>query len=123
MNRDSRIGIHGEQLMKTHFHQMADYNAWANARLYRMAAALTDEQYRRDVGAYFKSMHGTLNHLLTADRIWLRRLTGTGDHPAALDAIVCDDLASLTTARQYEDARLIGHVQGLAETQFEEMVE
>jgi len=102
---------------------MAQYNAWANARLYRMAAALTDEQYRRDVGAYFKSLHGTLNHLLVADRIWLRRLTGTGDHPTALDAIVCDDLPSLTAARRAEDARIIEFVQGLAEERFEQMLD
>ena len=52
--------------MKTHFVMMAKYNAWANARLFGMAGALHEEQYRRDVGAYFKSLHGTLNHLLVA---------------------------------------------------------
>src|SRR5688572_13127921 len=55
--------------MKTHFEMMASYNAWANARLFRMAGALVDELYRKEVGAYFKSLHGTLNHLLVADRI------------------------------------------------------
>jgi uncharacterized damage-inducible protein DinB len=34
-----------------------------------MAGALPDEAYRRHVGAYFGSLHGTLNHLLAADRI------------------------------------------------------
>lgn len=87
-----------------------------------MAGALSDEQYRRDVGAYFKSLHGTLNHLLTADRIWMRRLTGTGEHPTTLDAIVFDDLPSLTTARRMEDERLITFVQGLEDTQFDSMV-
>ena len=101
--------------MKAHFEMMADYNAWANARLYRMAGQLTDDQYRKDVGAYFKSMHGTLNHLLVADRIWLRRLTGTGDCPTALDAIVSEDLPSLSAARQAEDARLIAFVKGLTD--------
>ena len=45
--------------MKTHFVMLAKYNAWANARLFRMAAALQDELYRKEVGAYFKSLHGT----------------------------------------------------------------
>lgn len=107
--------------MKAHFVMMAKYNAWANARLYRMAAALPDQLYRQDVGAYFKSLHGTLNHLLTADRIWMRRLTGEGDHPTKLDAIVFDDHPSLTAARQTEDARIIQFVSGAAETSFEEM--
>jgi uncharacterized damage-inducible protein DinB len=72
--------------MKSHFVMMAEYNAWANARLYEMARRLPDEQYRQDVGAYFKSLHGTLNHIMTADLIWMRRLTGSGDHPNKLSA-------------------------------------
>ena len=95
------------EAMKSHFLMMARYNAWANARVYRMASQLSDEQYRRDVGAYFKSLHGTLNHLLATDRIWMHRLTGEGDHPTRLDAIVFDDLSSLTAARREEDERII----------------
>jgi uncharacterized damage-inducible protein DinB len=109
--------------MKTHFEMMASYNAWANARLFRMASALADELYRKDVGAYFKSLHGTLNHLLIADRIWMRRLTGLGDHPDKLNAIVFDDLSSLHGARVEEDSRIITFVQDLAEPAFEEVLE
>ena len=106
--------------MKTHFVMMAKYNAWANARLFRMAGALQDERYRRETGAYFKSLHGTLNHLLVADRIWMCRLTGVGDHPEKLNAILFDDLPSLHAARVEEDRRIIGFVQGLEEPAFEE---
>jgi uncharacterized damage-inducible protein DinB len=109
--------------MKAHFVSMAIYNSWANARLYRAASQLPEEQYRKDVGAYFKSLHGTLNHLLAADRIWMRRLTGTGEHPVKLNAIVFDDLPSLTVARQEEDERIIKFVQGLTENQFDEVCE
>jgi uncharacterized damage-inducible protein DinB len=107
--------------MKAHFVMMAQYNSWANTRLYRMASQLPDEQYRRDVGAYFKSLHGTLNHLLATDRIWMHHLTGAGDHPTKLTAIVFDDLPSLTAARREEDERIINFVQGLTEMQLEEM--
>lgn len=109
--------------MKDHFALMAEYNTWANTRLYRMAAALTDEQYRRDVGAYFRSLHGTLNHLLTADRIWLWRLTGTGVSPTRLDAIQHEDLAELTEARRKEDERLSSFVSSRTDAQFEDSVE
>jgi hypothetical protein len=61
-------------LMKTHFVMMANYNEWANARLFRAAGTLKEALYRKEVGAYFRSLHGTLNHLLVADRIWMRRL-------------------------------------------------
>ena len=53
--------------MKSYFEQRAAYNRWANARLYEAALSLSDTDYRRDVGAFFKSMHGTLNHLLLTD--------------------------------------------------------
>jgi uncharacterized damage-inducible protein DinB len=107
--------------MKTHFVMMAKYNAWANERLFRMASALPDEMYRRQVGAYFQSLHGTLNHLLVADRIWMRRLTGVGDHPDALNAILFDDLPSLHAARVQEDGRISGFLQDLEEPAFDEM--
>jgi uncharacterized damage-inducible protein DinB len=94
---------------------LARYNQWANSRLYAMAARLPDEGYRKNVGAYFGSLHRTLNHLLTADRIWMRRLTGTGDHPNQLDAMLFDDLPSLRTARQAEDVRIMAFVEGLGE--------
>ena len=109
--------------MKTHFLTMANYNAWANVRLFRMAGALQDEQYRRNVGAYFKSLHGTHNHLLAADRIWMHRLTGAGDHPDKLNAILFDDLSPLLAARVEEDRRIIDFVHGLADPAFEEALE
>jgi len=105
--------------MKEHFAMMAAYNAWANTRLYRMAQQLSDEQYRRDVGAYFKSLHGTLNHLLASDRIWLWRLTGTGVAPTQLDAILFEDLAMLSEARRVEDERLLSFAENLTDAQLE----
>jgi uncharacterized damage-inducible protein DinB len=97
---------------------LARYNEWANSRLYGMAAALPDEAYRRRVGAYFGSLHGTLNHLLAADRIWLRRLTGFGEHPDKLNATVCEELQSLRTARETEDGRIVSFIEGLDEPAF-----
>ena len=81
--------------MKDHYTTFAGYNAWANRRLYDAAAALSDAEYRADQGAFFKSMHGTLNHLLATDRIWMKRFTGEGEAPDRLDAILHDRLADL----------------------------
>ena len=101
--------------MKAHFSMMAGYNAWANARLYAAARSLPDEAYRKNVGAFFGSLHGTLNHLMVTDRIWMRRFTGVGDHPDKLNAIMFDDLVSLELARKEEDNRIIRYVDGLRE--------
>lgn len=60
--------------LKSHFDMFAKYNQWANERLYSAASTLRDQDYRMDCGAFFKSIHGTLNHLLVTDRIWLQSL-------------------------------------------------
>jgi uncharacterized damage-inducible protein DinB len=99
--------------MKSHFDMFAHYNAWANRRLYDAASALSDAHYRADRGAFFKSVHGTLNHLLVTDRIWMQRFTGEGDAPQRLDAILFDAFASLRQAREAEDARIVRYVTGL----------
>ena len=92
--------------MKEHFEMFARYNEWANRRLYDAAAKLPDADYRADRGAFFGSLHGTLNHILVGDRIWMRRFTGEGPTYTQLDAVPCDDLASLRTEREAEDARI-----------------
>ncbi|MET0720888.1 MAG: DinB family protein [Tardiphaga sp.] len=98
-----------------HYGMFARYNAWANARLYDAAARLNSEQYRADRGAFFKSVHGTLNHLLVTDRIWLKRFTGEGEAADRLDAILFDNFDQLHAARIAEDARIVGYVDGLDE--------
>ena len=104
--------------MKQHFRMMAAYNQWANEQVYDAAADLGEEEFGRDVGAFFKSMRGTLNHLLVADRIWLKRFTGQGDAPSALDAILHENFARLTTAREAEDRRIVEWIDGLEEKAF-----
>lgn len=99
--------------MEQHFRMFAAYNRWANERLYTIAAELDDEEYRRDMRAFFASMHGTLNHLLVTDRIWLFRFTGEGEAPKALDAILFDTFEDLRIARVKEDARIIDWVSSL----------
>jgi uncharacterized damage-inducible protein DinB len=85
--------------MNAHFAMFARYNEWANRRLYASADALTDTDYLADRGAFFGSVHATLNHLLATDRIWLRRFTGSGPTYDRLDVIVHDDRGELRAAR------------------------
>ncbi len=99
-------------MLKAQFDMLARYNAFANRRIYDAAAALSDADYRADRGAFFKSAHGTLNHLLVADRIWMARFTGD-EASCRLDAILFDDLASLRVAREAEDGRICAFVGAL----------
>ncbi|MBW9066101.1 damage-inducible protein DinB [Rhizobium herbae] len=101
--------------MLDHYRMFADYNRWANRLLYQAAAALSDADYRENKGSFFGSLHATLNHLLAADRIWMKRFTGTGDAPTSLDVILFDDLVTLSSARAAEDERIIAWIKGLTE--------
>lgn len=101
--------------MQDHYRMMAGYNAWANRRLFEAAARLPDAALGQDAGAFFGSLLGTLNHMLVADRIWMRRLAGAGEAPDRLDAILHERLADLAAAREAEDARIVAFVDGLSE--------
>ena len=96
-----------------HYRMFGHYNAWANGRLYDAASRLTAEQYRADRGAFFRSVHGTLNHLLVTDRIWMQRFTGEGDAPDRLDAILFESFEELRAACEAEDRRIVRFVDGL----------
>ena len=101
--------------MKDYYQTLAQYNRWANQRLYQAIDLLCDAQYRQDYGAFFGSIQGPLNHILVADRIWLHRITGEGDCPSQLDGVLYDDLDVLRTARTFEDERIVNIVSALDE--------
>src|SRR5712691_3992402 len=104
-----------ERAMKSRYVMFAAYNRWANERLYAAAAVVPNDDYRADRGAFFKSLHGTLNHLLVGDRIWMQRFTGSGEAPDRLHAILFDDFVALRSARQVEDERIIRYIDGLSD--------
>jgi uncharacterized damage-inducible protein DinB len=60
--------------MNAYFEMLARYNVWATRRLFEHVDALSEVEYRRDAGLFFRSVHGTLNHLLVAEQeIWFER--------------------------------------------------
>ena len=63
---------------------MARYNRWMNRALYDCGEKLTDAQRKENVGAFFKSLHGTLNHLLVGDGVWMGRFVGPVFVPTSL---------------------------------------
>jgi uncharacterized damage-inducible protein DinB len=86
--------------------QYARYNRLANELLYVACARLSDADYRRETGAFFGSVHGTLNHLLLGDTIWMTRFEG-GTHPSTgLNAILFEQFDALHAARQAMDRRI-----------------
>lgn len=94
-----------------HWRRMAAYNSGANRILYDAVARLPDAEYRQPRPVFFGSIHGTLNHLLLGDRIWITRFEG-GIHPSTgLDAILHDAFAELRAAREAMDARIAAFME------------
>jgi uncharacterized damage-inducible protein DinB len=68
-----------------HFQLMARYNQWMNDKLYCAVASLSDQQLRADNKAFFGSVFNTLNHIVVADIIWLKRFA---QHPVDWQALL-----------------------------------
>lgn len=87
---------------------MARYNSEMNRRVYAAAATLGDKQRRADVGLFWKSLHGTLCHLLWGDRQWMSRFDGWPPNtlPNPQSPTLIHDFEELRAARVDADARI-----------------
>ena len=107
--------------MLDHFGLLAGYNRWMNENLHRAAGLLPDDALDAPSGAFFGSILGTLNHLVVADTIWLKRFAasdGAGRWsalqplaavamPARLDARPSAGLGQWWSQRQVLDAAIV----------------
>ena len=95
---------------------MAAYNAEMNRRFYAAAERLGEAERRADRGAFWRSVHGTLCHVLWADRLWLSRF-GVGkapDVPISESGGLIDGFAELRAAREAQDLAIRDWADALA---------
>lgn len=85
---------------------MAEYNQWMNHKLYTICAGIEDGERKKDRGAFFGSIHGTLDHLVLADRLWLGRFTQQL-FPGKIGQELYPDFDQLHQARQEVDRQII----------------
>ncbi|MFB2839194.1 DinB family protein [Floridanema evergladense] len=102
-------------MLQKHFQMLARYNTLANHRIYDTCTLLSDVELKRVRPAFFKSIHGTLNHIMVGDRIWLSRFTGQETPFIKLDTILYEDFAELSAARTLEDRRIENFAANLTE--------
>ncbi len=114
--------------------QFAQYNQWMNTKIYSAAAKLSPEELARDRAAFFKSILGTLNHLVVADTLWLQRFANHPtnfsalvpvialEKPSALNQIIFSDLAPLTERRQLLDNAINGLAAQLSDADLEQIL-
>ena len=86
---------------------LARYNRWMNERLYAAAAECSDEDRKRDRGAFFGSIHHTLNHVLWGDRVWLGRFTGAPCTVAPYGTGMYGDFDELARERERTDTEML----------------
>jgi uncharacterized damage-inducible protein DinB len=89
---------------------MAAYNAEMNRRLYAAASRLSDEERRRDRGAFWGSLHATLVHILWGDSQWMSRFDGweRPTTPIKESGHMLIDYAELCSRRVKADADIEG---------------
>lgn len=99
----------------TYYTVMADYNQWMNQKLYEICERIPDSERKEDVGAFFKSIHGTLNHLLYGDRAWMGRFTNQPFYLSEFGWNMYSDFDQLKQARQEMDHKICRWVTTLTE--------
>ena len=96
-------------------HMMARYNQWQNGNLYTTATGLDDASRKQESGAWFGSIHATLNHLIWADRYWMYRFTGSEKPKGGMaeSCLVYDDFTELQKARLALDQTILDWSQSV----------
>ncbi len=109
------LGVEVTLVVPEYVHTMARYNSWQNTSLYNAAAALPDGERHQDRGAFFKSIHATLNHLLWGDQTWLSRFAGTLQPAVGLDGSTTlhADFTLLRAERERLDEMIVDWAGGV----------
>ncbi len=92
---------------------MAEYNCWMNQNIYQVCESIPDEQRKQDRGAFFKSIHGTLNHLLYGDKVWMGRFTNQPFSGTSLSQELYADFAELRAEREQTDQQILDWTKSL----------
>jgi uncharacterized damage-inducible protein DinB len=85
---------------------MAAYSTWMNRRMLSLCGQLNDAERKRDLGAFFKSIHGTFDHLNYGDVAWMGRFTGTPMPSKRIGVVVHESWDELAAARCTLDGRI-----------------
>ncbi|MEM6991136.1 MAG: DinB family protein, partial [Myxococcota bacterium] len=88
---------------------LAEYNTWMNDRMYAVCRGLSDDDYHRDLGAFFGSVHLTLRHIFVIDILFVRRLCGRGRDASPQ----VDTLDALEKQRAQLDREIVQWAEGL----------
>ncbi len=100
-------------MMVQQFRTLAAYHRTMNRQFYAACAGLDEAELRKDRGAFFKSIFGTLNHMLLTDRLWFGGFTGNPVAFSSLDDELYANFEELRAERERTDAEIEAWVETL----------
>ena len=121
--------------MKSNFELMAAYNQSMNQRLFESASVLSLSELEKDRRAFFRSIMGTINHILVGDTIWLKRFAdhNTGfnsleyvrnlPRPNTLDETLYSTFGPLQEARRKMDKAFLNFTSEITESDLSGILE
>ena len=101
---------------------LLDYHYWARDRMLAALAAITPEQYTRDLGSSFRSIRETAVHVYAAEWAWYSRWQGQSP-TALIEAETFPDLASLRQAWNELEAKVRAFLEDLGDNGLERVIE
>jgi uncharacterized damage-inducible protein DinB len=105
-----------------------------NQRIYSATSNLSNEEFTKDSGVFFKSVLGTLNHIMVGDIVWLKRFSEHSssektlsyiknlEKPNSLNSILFPDLESLSKEREKIDQIILEWVNHLSESDIKDCI-
>ena len=110
-------------MLASYFIHLANYNTWANQKLYSVCAEVGEDACFKERSSFFGSIHKTLNHILVADMIWMDRFLGENGAPKNLDTVLFEDFEGLQFARREMDDKIIDFTISLTDQRLSEILE
>lgn len=116
------------------FKLLAEYNQLMNQRQFAAAAQLSKDELEKDMGAFFHSVLGSLNHILVGDILWLKRFAehpscasslsvlSMMEKPQSLDAILFRDFNQLSEQRQQMDQIIVDWIRDLSDSDLDDCI-
>ncbi|AFZ13003.1 DinB family protein [Crinalium epipsammum PCC 9333] len=100
-----------------YFQRLSEYNQWMNEQIYTVCESLPDAIRKEDRKAFFGSIHGTLNHILLADKVWLGKFLNQQFKVQSLDQELYAEFTQLREARIDTDRQIKAWVNSLTDEQ------
>jgi len=98
---------------KNYFELMAQYNQWMDEKIYDVCLGIPDDMRKKDMGAFFKSIHSTLNHIYYGDLAWLERLRDKTFTPRQISVDLYENFNELKEAQEKMDSDILEWVNSL----------